>query len=322
VTGSVWADRGVLRLDGATATELQRRGISVRAPWWTTAALTSARGRATLGAIHADHVRAGADIVTANTFRCNRRALVRAGVDRAAHAPMVRAAIGIAREAAAGARPERPVWIAGSMAPVEDCYRPDLAPGSGDLRAEHAWLARALVSAGVDLVLVETMGCVREARIALESVQAAGGRAVVSFVAGDGGRLLSGEPVGPAARAVERDGATAVLVNCTTIGRTEVCLRQMRELTDGPLGAYPNVEDRSGVPPLSPVDGALPVGVGPAAFAGTAARWCADVGLRLVGGCCGTTPDHLAAMCRLLPRPPALRGVVQRPADRDDRAVG
>jgi S-methylmethionine-dependent homocysteine/selenocysteine methylase len=305
-----------LRLDGATATELQRRGIAVRAPWWTTAALRSRRGRAALTAVHADHVRSGAGVVTANTFRCNLRTLRRAGLDATACAAAVRTAVGVARAAVAASRPGRPVWIAGSMAPVEDCYRPDLVPEAAHLRAEHAWLARELVGAGVDLVLVETMGCVREARIALEAVLAAGGRAAVSFVAGDGGRLLSGESIGAAARAVERDGAAAVLVNCTSIPRTETCLRLMRWSAEGPLGAYPNVEDRDGLPPVSPVDAALPVAVGPVSFAETVARWCAEFDLDLVGGCCGTTPDHVAAMCRLVPPravPPSTAGGPLRP---------
>ena len=68
----------MLLLDGATATELQRRGLPVRPPWWTTAALLSGRGRALLRAVHSDYVRAGAALVTANTFRCNLRALLAA----------------------------------------------------------------------------------------------------------------------------------------------------------------------------------------------------------------------------------------------------
>jgi S-methylmethionine-dependent homocysteine/selenocysteine methylase len=286
----------MLRLDGATATELQRRGVSVRPPLWTSGALTSSRGRAVLGDVHAEHVRAGADIVTANTFRCNVRALRRAGLDRAAGASLVSTAIATAREGVACAGSGRRVWIAGSMAPVEDCYRSDLVPASDELRAEHGWLARELVSAGADFVLVETMGCVREARIALEAVQGAGGRAVVSFGACDGGRLLSGEPIAPAARALQRDGAAAVLVNCTTMSSTERCLQLMSSSMAGLLGAYPNVEDRTGVAALTHVDRALPVGVDVPTFAATAARWCREFGLAVIGGCCGSTPQHIAAL--------------------------
>jgi len=288
---------GVVRLDGGTATELQKRGIRVRTPWWTTAALRTKRGRSVLRAVYTDYVTAGAQIITANTFRCNLRALRRAGLDGPAPARMVHAAVRVAREAVAASRPDRPIWVSGSMAPVEDCYRPDLVPGSEDLRAEHAWLARELVAAQVDVVLVETMNCMREARIALDAVLTAGGRALVSFVAADGARLLSGEPIAAAARTVERDGAHAVLVNCTSIPRTEACLRAMRASVEGPIGAYPNIEDRTGVPSMFHVDATLPAVVGPADFASTAARWCADFGLMLIGGCCGTTPRHVAVMC-------------------------
>jgi S-methylmethionine-dependent homocysteine/selenocysteine methylase len=300
-----------VRLDGATATELQRRGIPVRAPWWTSAALRTPRGRAVLGAIHAEYAAAGADVITANTFRCNLRSLTRAGLDRPAAARMVHEAVGIAR-AAAGRR----VRVAGSIAPVEDCYRPDLVPETRTLRAEHRWLARELVAAGVDLVVVETMSCEREALVALEEVLAAGGRAYVSFVCGDDARLLSGEPLVSAVRAAERTGASAVLVNCTSIPRTAACLREMRAAARGPIGAYPNVEDRSGIATAVHVDRYLPALVDVDVFATAVLGWRADLGATVLGGCCGTTPAHLAALYgRLtderLPATPVPSGLVE-----------
>jgi S-methylmethionine-dependent homocysteine/selenocysteine methylase len=284
-------------LDGATATELQRRGVRVRPPWWTTAALLSPRGRATLRDIHSDYVRAGARIVTANTFRCNRRALLAAGVDVADAGRLVSGAVRIARAATQGHRAE----VAGSMAPVMDCYRPDLVPDNASLRQEHAWLARGLVTAGVDLILVETMNCLREARVATEQALAAGARVVVSMVAGASGSLLSGEDIGPAVTALARDGAEAVLVNCATPARTERCLRRMREVTSGPIGAYPNLEDRTGLAPATHVNRHLPAAVSPRAFAETVARWQDESALALVGCCCGSTPAHLRALAPVAP---------------------
>jgi S-methylmethionine-dependent homocysteine/selenocysteine methylase len=180
--------------------------------------------------------------------------------------------------------PTHPVWIAGSIAPVEDCYRPDLVPADDALRAEHQWLATELLRAEVDLVLIETMNTEREARIALEQVLAAGGRAWVSFVCQEDARLLSGEPLAAAARAVEADGADAVLVNCTALEPTEACLRALRDACDGPIGAYPNLEPRRG--------GAI----SPDHFAATLGGWHDELGATLLGGCCGTTPAHIAAL--------------------------
>ena len=286
-----------LRLDGGTATELRRAGLSMSAPWWTTRAVLTDARRQVLRDIHAEFLRAGAQAVTANTFRCNLRTLQRAGLRDAGLAWMVHAAVGVAtaarNHAGTGA-----TLVAASMAPVEDCYRPDLVPPDDELRTEHRWLATELRRAGgVDVVLVETMNSEREARVALAEVLAAGMRAWVSFVCDADARLLSGEPLARVAAAVEADGAAAVLVNCTPPEPTEVCLRALRDACSGPIGAYPNVEDRTGIPQWTHVDRVLPSGDAEE-FGDLVARWWGEYDLALVGGCCGTTPEHIAALSR------------------------
>jgi S-methylmethionine-dependent homocysteine/selenocysteine methylase len=296
------ADNGpaTLRLDGGTATELRRAGISLSAPWWTTRAVLTDARRTVLRDAHERFLSAGADVITANTFRCNLRTLSRAGLLDAGLAWMVHAAVGVALAARNAAGTPRTL-IAASVAPVEDCYRPDLVPSDEELRAEHAWLATELRrSTVVDLTLIETMNSEREARIALEAALASGSRAWVSFVCDGGARLLSGEPLDRVAKAVEADGAEAVLVNCTALAQTEDCLRALREACAGPIGAYPNVEDRSGVPRWTHVDGELPAALEPEAFGELMARWRQDYDLAMVGGCCGATPEHIAAMSRLV----------------------
>ncbi|MBW4722027.1 homocysteine S-methyltransferase family protein [Saccharothrix obliqua] len=280
-------------LDGAVATELQRRGVPVAAPWWTTRAVLNGRNRDVLRAVHEEYATAGARVITANTFRCNLRALARNGLADAGLAWMVHAAVGVAEAArdSAGGR----VRVAGSVAPVEDCYRPDLVPPDDELRAEHRWLVVELLRAGVDLVLVETMNTVREARIAVGEAVAAGAPTWVSFACGPGARLLSGEPLAGAARAAEAAGASAVLVNCTRPEHVEACLVALGDACAGPFGAYPNVEDRAGLPERGHVDRHVPADVGPAEFGSLVARWHADLGASLLGGCCGTTPEHIAA---------------------------
>lgn len=285
-------DGRAMRLDGGLATELQQAGVPVTAPWWTTAALANEQTRRVLRSVHADYLRAGAQLTTANTFRCNVRALLGVGLDRAGFAWMVQAAVGVARSAREEVGDGRTL-IAGSMAPVADCYRPDLVPPNDELRAEHRRLATELQNAGVDVVLIETMNTVREARIALGQVLAAGGRAWVSFVCAEGGRLLSGEPLADAARAVEADGAEAVLVNCTPLPQTEQCLGELAAVCRCPIGAYPNVEHRAAT---SRNGGPLPAAVDQHDFADTLGRWHDELGATLLGGCCGTRPSHIAAL--------------------------
>jgi S-methylmethionine-dependent homocysteine/selenocysteine methylase len=282
-------------LDGATATELQRRGIAIAAPWWATAAVLSDRRRQVLRAIHEDYLEAGADVLTTNTFRAGLRTLLSAGLRDAGLAWMVHAAIGVAM-AARNAAGSSGTTIVGSLAPVADCYRPDLVPSDEELRAEHRWLATELSRGGVRTVLIETMNTLREARIAVEQVLATGAEAWVSFVCDDRGRLLSGEPLAESARAVESDGASAVLVNCTAVRPTALALAELAGACRVPIGAYPNLEDRAGLPEATHVAQELRVAVTPEEFAEAGRRWVDDFGVRLLGGCCGSTPDHLRAL--------------------------
>lgn len=288
----------MLLLDGGVATELQRRGVRIRAPWWTTRAIVDESSRKVLLSVHESYLGAGAQLITANTFRCTARTLASCGLDRAAAVATVRAAVETAK-AAARSGPGKPALVAGSLAPVADCYRPDLVPPDDELRAEHGWLAGRLVREGVDLVLVETMNTAREARAALAQALGAGGRAWVSFACTSKARLLSGEPLAAAARAVEDDGASAVLVNCTTAADTTTALSVLRESCEGPVGAYPNVEDRAGVPPGTHVDRHLPAALDPAELADVVRGWreqfAPDI---IIGGCCGTTPAHIAELAR------------------------
>jgi S-methylmethionine-dependent homocysteine/selenocysteine methylase len=293
MTSDPMAGRGPLLLGGGVATELQRAGMPVHDPWWTSRALLTDAHRQTLRSVHEAALGAGARVVTANTFRANLRTLSRTRLDDAGKAWIVHAAVGVAAAARNEAgRPE--ALVAGSIGPVEDCYRPELVPADDELRAEHGWLVRELSRAGVDLYLIETMNTVREAEIALERVRAADGHAWVSFVCGADATLLSGEKLADAARAVA--DAEVVLVNCTSPGNTETALAALREVRDGPIGAYPGIEDRTGLPAYEHVDRALPAALDPAGFAALLASWRDRYGLSVLGGCCGTSPAHLAAV--------------------------
>jgi S-methylmethionine-dependent homocysteine/selenocysteine methylase len=288
-----------LVLDGATATELQRSEVTVAAPWWSSVVLLSEEGRRLLRQVHVAHVRAGAEIITANTFRTNRRALERAGVERG-DSRLVHVAVEEAQRAREASGVARPIFVAGSMAPIEDCYQPALVPSDTELREEHAWFARALADAGVDLVLVETMNSMREARIALESVRALDLPAFVSFVCADGDTLLSGESLASAARAMEEAGASAVLVNCVPPSQVAGCLASLRQGCALPIGVYPNIEDRSGIEDWKHVPHYVKTALSPETLAAKMAEWHAAFHLDVVGGCCGVSPEYIAAICEQL----------------------
>jgi S-methylmethionine-dependent homocysteine/selenocysteine methylase len=279
-----------LLLDGATGTELERRGVACDLPLWSARALTEAPD--VLEAIHRDYVAAGVDALTANTFRTHARSLAAAGV--ADHArEWTELAVASARRAAAGA--DREIFVLGSAAPLEDCYRPDLVPPLPELEREHRAHAEHLAGAGVDAVLVETMNTAREARAATLATLGCGLPMIVSFVCDADARLLSGEPLDEALDAVTPLGPVAVGVNCLPVRAIPPCLAALAA-TDIPFAVYANL----GTPGVG--DDTRSDDCTPQEFAAAAEEWLRR-GARLVGGCCGTSPDHLRAVRHTIDRP-------------------
>jgi S-methylmethionine-dependent homocysteine/selenocysteine methylase len=282
------AERDLLVLDGATGTELERRGAAAALPLWSARALIEAPEL--VAAIHRDYVNAGADIITANTFRTQRRALERGGVGERAE-ELTRSAVELARRAAPEGATDREVFVVGSAPPLEDCFRPDLVPGDHELAREHAEHAEHLAAAGVDGILIETMNSGREALAALWAARATGLPSLVSFVCWDGARLLSNEPLRSALARIEPARPDAVLVNCLPASNVATCLTVLRD-AKRPFGLYPNL----GAPTAA---GGHSEALKPSELAERVSTW-RDAGASVFGGCCGTTPAHMLAIAQRL----------------------
>lgn len=271
-------------LDGPIGTELAARGVDTPAPLWSAAALDVAPH--VIEAIHRDYARSGATVHTANTFRTKRR---QAG-DR--WEELARRAVAVARRAVPpGHR------VAGSIAPLEDCYRPDLSPR--DPRPEHRELARALAAAGVDLLLCETFPHVGEALVAVEEAVATGLETWVAFTAGPDATLLTPPEIEAGAREAVQRGARAALINCVAANRTLAYVERLAGL-GVPFGAYANAgaaEEQMGWFDAShdanarEADAAL-------AYADLARGWL-RAGASIIGSCCGTGPAHIRALAAL-----------------------
>lgn len=279
------SDARPLVLDGATGSELDRRGANTTLPLWSARALVEAPD--VLLAVHTDYVRAGAEIITANTFRTHRRSLAKGGLGAQAGA-LTHTAVTIARRS--GAR-----FVAGSLAPLEDCYSPELVPPQAEVEAEHAELAGHLAAAGVDLILVETMNTIREAVAATAAALATGRPVLTSFVCRGDGRLFSGETVTAAVQAVQPLGVQGVLINCTPTPVIEAPFAELCAAAAGlPVrGLYGNIGHTDDIKGWTNTED-----VTPAAYAASARGWRA-LGANLIGGCCGTTPAHIAAVSAL-----------------------
>lgn len=283
----------LILLDGALGTELTRRSVPTPLPLWSAQALLDAPD--TVRAIHEDYVRAGADVITAGTFRTTSRTFAKVGREGEAQS-LTQRAVALACEATDRAKGTREVLVAGALAPLEDCYRPDLAPDPELAFREHSEQAARLKRSGVDLILIETMNSIAEAMAALRGAKPTDLPVLVSFICKSGHEILSGESLADAVRAVEPFRPDAILVNCVSPDTAAECLVEMSCATRLPLGCYPN----AGGPDMDRGTWRFDPSWTPERFAGAAAGWVTR-GAQIVGGCCGIGPDHILALRLALP---------------------
>lgn len=288
--------RGALLLDGATGTELRRRGVALdRCVWSGLAAMTHYD---VLRDIHLDYCTAGADVLTTNTFATNRFVLAAAGRD-GDFALLNERAIAAAREArdASG----RNVAIAGSMSCLPPAFDVHRYPREDAERAAYRELADTLAAGGVDVLLLEMMQETRHAPLALEAARATGLPVWLglSCRVGAGGALVGYDfPLVPFARCLDAllpFAPDAVAVMHSPIAAIVPALQALRARYVGPIGAYPEIGDGT----------ESEVIVTPETLAAAANEWIA-AGASIVGGCCGTTPEHvraLRAVAESAPRP-------------------
>jgi homocysteine S-methyltransferase len=275
-----------LLLDGAMGTELDRRGVRTTLPLWS--AIGVVERPEVVGEIHRDYALAGADVLTTNTFRTTRRTLEKAGRDPDEAEALDRLAVALAREAATDAGSD--ALIAGSIAPLEDCYSPWLSPGLEIALAEHRIQAAQLANAGADFLMIETMPLIEEAEAAVTAALETGLEVTAGFVLGADGRLLSGESLDEAVTRLMKLRISAILVNCSPPSVISNGIAALRGLTSLPVGGYANLGIVNDVVGWSSDDSVT----GPD-YAHSALGWIAN-GASIVGGCCGTSIAHIRAL--------------------------
>jgi homocysteine S-methyltransferase len=289
------ADGGVAVIDGAMGTELERRGADVRDPLWSAHILLESPDL--VREVHAAYVAAGADIAISASYQATFEGLASRGLERDAAAEVLRSSVRIAREAAGGA------IVAASVGPY-GAYLGNGAEYTGDydldedaLVAFHVPRLETLAEAGPDVFAIETIPSVVEARAlvrALERVSEV--PAWISFSCRDGAHLCDGTPFRPAAEiATGSPSVVAVGINCTAPLHAVSLIELVRSASDRPVVCYPNrgsfwdpMRKTWTDPPRQDMRSPL-----------RPAEWRA-AGARLIGGCCGTTPDDIAVMASSL----------------------
>ncbi len=274
-------DERTLVCDGAMGTVLYARGVFLNRSF-DELNITSPD---LVADVHREYVRAGANVLETNTFGANRVKLATFGLTgdvAAINREGARLARRVARDRA---------WVAGSMGPlgvrIEPWGRTTVAEAEAAFREQAA----ALAEGGVDLFILETFGSVAEIAAAIRGVRSASALPIVAqMTTADDGHAPDGTPVERFTRAIEEAGADVIGLNCS-VGPAAMLdtIERMTRVYSGRLAAQPN----AGRP--RDVDGRNLYLSSPEYMASYAKRFVA-AGVRLVGGCCGTTPEHTRQM--------------------------
>ncbi len=299
----------ILILDGAMGTMIHRHNPTPE-DWGGDKFLNCSENMllsrpAWIGDIHRAYLKAGADIIETNTFGATPLVLAEFGLEGKSD-ELNTIAVRLAKEAAAEfATPAKPRFVAGSLGPTTRSITVQANVTFQELMETYQAQARALLAAGVDIFLVETVFDTRNAKAAVIAVQNACAEAgvclpvMVSGTIERSGTMLAGQTAEAFAASLQHIDLLALGLNCAT-GPDLMTghIRSIHDVSQKPLSCYPN----AGLPDE---DGRFPET--PASLARALSRYAENGWLNVVGGCCGTTHEHIAAIAEMAaahrPRP-------------------
>ena len=290
----------VVVLDGALATELERRGCDLRDPLWSARVLMEQPHL--IRQVHADYFAAGADCAITASYQATFAGFTRRGLSAAQAADLMRLSVQLAVDArdafwddpanrAGRARP----FVAASIGPYGAFladgseYRGDYGLSEGELMAFHRPRLEVLAQSGADMLACETIPCLLEAQALLRLLpEFPNLSAWFSFSARDGLHTNHGERLADCAAALgEHPQVAAIGVNCTAPRYIPDLIHAIRSAADKPVVVYPNSGET-----YDPHTKSWTGEDTCAAFAGESLRWY-EAGARVIGGCCRTTPEHI-----------------------------
>jgi homocysteine S-methyltransferase len=281
-------ERAPILGDGAMGSQLYARGV----PYERCFDELNLTEPSLVQRIHREYIRAGAELIETNTYGANRFKLAPYGLEDRVRDINFRA-VKLAREA----REEcgEPVFLAGAIGPLGQTIAPVGTVTPEEAQSAFREQADALLEAGADLIVLETFGDLQELREAIVAVQATCDLPIVAQVSlTDDGRLLTGEGPADVARLLASFQVDVIGVNCGVGPQSTLdAVRQMAL----PLFAQTSAMPNAGAP--SRQEGRYLYFSTPEYFAEYTRRFV-DAGVRLIGGCCGTTPAHVAAMKQAL----------------------
>ncbi len=291
----------ILLLDGGIGRELRFRGVELPETIWAAGSLLSDPG--IVRQVHLDYIRAGADIITTNTYGVIRSDLAKEQLeDRFAELNILACKLALeARE-----KSDRKIIIAGSLPPLRGSYRPDLVGPVEEILPLYMEQAHILAPY-VDMFLCETMSSRREGYAAAQAACSTGKPVWVAWTLHEdrSGRLRSGESVQEAVNALAGLAVSGYLANCCAPQSVTRFIPQIAGSDVPWIGGYANtftpIPQNWTLGGEKETDGLLTLSseLDPESYCRHVSDWLA-AGATVVGGCCGTRPAHTAAMRDLL----------------------
>lgn len=297
-------DQGPVVLDGAMATELEKRGVATDSALWSATAMLDHPDA--IAAVHQSYFAAGAQIAITNTYQANVPAFVKAGIAAKKARQLIQQAVQIAKDARADYAASHPGFqavIAGSIGSY-GAYLADGSEYTGKYHLEpaayqefHRERLVLITGVGVDLMALETMPKLEEVQALVDLLTKTHPQQKfwVSFSIADPQTLCDGTPLAEAAQWVAQQlNAVAVGVNCTALENITPALKTLASAVDLPLIVYPNSGDQ-----YDPTTKTWQRTARSHQFDDYVGDWLAN-GAQIVGGCCRTTPHDIATVSRIM----------------------
>ena len=236
--------------------------------------------------IHQEYINAGANYITTNTFRTTPRAYKKLGLSDKESEILAKSSLKSAVRQAKKSI-QNNVKILGSIAPLEDCYKPQLFPGIDTAKVEFSIIAEWLYDSKIDIFILETMNSIDETITCLKVINHYDMPVWVSFVLLDDKHILSGELLENAIKEIEKFDIDVLLLNCNPVNRTKIALKTINNHWNKRWGIYPNL----GIGEPNP-DGIID-NIYPDEDFMDLIKNSVSLGASILGGCCGSSPKHI-----------------------------
>ena len=244
--------------------------------------------------IHKDYIEAGSDILTTNTFRTTPRTFIKAGYSQNESEKISEQCCNMAIEAAKHAVKKENTLIAGSVAPLEDCYEPLHFPGKEIAKKEFQLIIDRIIRKGVDILLFETMGNYEEIESALQVSNHVDIQRWLSIVLKNKNSILDGTELQKVVELANKNKIDMVLINCTPVNIILEALDIFLGYRKGKWGVYPNAGEN-----MPTKDGEFVSKLDDESFC-KAIQDYITLGASVVGSCCGSTPNTVRKISNMI----------------------